>query len=119
MLCTTQLLETQGKCYYHSIGRINTPTAHDSNQSPKVAARRATTRPRRPTREEEENNKKFMDAVRKDMRVLGVTVEDGGDRVMCRQVIPCGDPSCEQPRGVIFIYVSKLYLLLAMDFCYT
>ena len=35
---------------------------------------------------------RFMDAVRDDMRVVGVTEEDAGDRARWRLMIRCGDP---------------------------
>ena len=36
--------------------------------------------------------RRFMDAVRGDMRVVGVTEDDAGDRVRWRHMICCGDP---------------------------
>ena len=36
--------------------------------------------------------RRFMDEVRADMRVVGVTMEDVEDRVKWRWVIRCGDP---------------------------
>ena len=35
---------------------------------------------------------RFMDAVRDDMRVVGVTEEEAGDRARWRLMIRCGDP---------------------------
>ena len=36
--------------------------------------------------------RRFMDAVRDDMRVVGVTEDDAGNRARWRHMIRCGDP---------------------------
>lgn len=40
-----------------------------------------------------------MNVVKEDMEVVGVTVEEAGDRVIRRQMIYCGDPGREQLKG--------------------
>jgi hypothetical protein len=36
--------------------------------------------------------RRFLDAIKEDMRVVGVTEEDTKDRVVWRRMICCGDP---------------------------
>ena len=43
--------------------------------------------------------RRFMDVVKEDMKVVGVREEDAEDRVRWRQLIRCGDPWREKPKG--------------------
>ena len=43
--------------------------------------------------------RKFMDVVKEDMKSAGVREEDAEDRVRWRQMIHCGDPLREKPKG--------------------
>ena len=36
--------------------------------------------------------RRYMDVVGEDMRVVGVTEDDTGDRAVWRRLIRCGDP---------------------------
>lgn len=41
---------------------------------------------------EGELQRRFMNVVKEDMEMVGVTVDEAGDRVRWRKMIRCGDP---------------------------
>lgn len=45
-----------------------------------------------------------MDVVKEDMKLVGVGEEDAEERVGWRQVIYCGSPCREQPKGRLLLF---------------